>query len=213
MDENYVVIRGRLGDNPDIREKVATIRVATNSYWRDSTGAPQTKTTWVSIVMFDKNIAIAQAYLRKGVTVKITAHLQTSSWKDKETGEPRSKLEIVADDIAIVPALDQSGHVHQPDSESDHHCQQAAYETRTEQAEAQAHPSRPVPSRRPVAPMRRPVARPVAQPAQPRQIERPVAQSSVGSPPPLPRPRDNFSRAMEPAPKTIPTVEGKQVIF
>ncbi|MDD3575311.1 MAG: single-stranded DNA-binding protein [Halothiobacillus sp.] len=214
MDENIVIIRGRLGDNPDIREKVATMRVATNTYWRDATGAPQSKTTWVTIVMFDKNMSIAQAYLRKGVTVKVTAHLQTSTWKDKETGEARSKLDIVADDIAIVPVLEQTGSTHQAESATDYQDQEQyqndpAYEaSRPSQPAAQRQPSHAAPMRRPVAPMRRPVARPVAQPQ-----SRPVAQSSIGQPPAPPRSQENFSRTTELKPKAAPTVNGKQIVF
>jgi single-strand DNA-binding protein len=218
MDENNVLIRGRLGDNPDISEKVATIKVATNKYWRDASGAQKSSTTWVPVVLFGKNIAIASAYLRKGTSVRIKAHVETSSWTDKGSGEIRSKLEIIADEIAIIPivdANDAADQVDQPAMEQQRSYQQEPTRTyaQPEQPPAQQ-PSQSVQPRRTGMPLRRPVARPAGQ-QQP--VQQNAAQatkaSPVGAPPPPPRLDQRQQRQMPPARDLVPTVDGKPVQF
>ena len=108
MRLNTVIIWGRLGADPDIRNTsggkvVANMRIGVSNPGRDA------GTTWVSITAFDKQAEFAQQYLQKGSAVLVRGRLKEETWDDKATGQKRSKLVIMAEALDFGASKAEQG--------------------------------------------------------------------------------------------------------
>jgi single-strand DNA-binding protein len=75
--------------------------VAVNHVWRDAQGEQQKKVSYFDCVVWRDTAEAAADVLEKGVGVMIAGRLEQRSWEDKETGQKRSKVEVVVDDVAV----------------------------------------------------------------------------------------------------------------
>jgi len=101
---NKVIVIGKLGNNPDIRQtqdgrKVANLSVATSESWVDKqTKEKKTNTEWHRIVVFKQGtIGYVEEFLSKGDTVYIEGKLKTRKWQDKTTGADRYSTDVIID--------------------------------------------------------------------------------------------------------------------
>jgi single-strand DNA-binding protein len=105
-----VTFEGKVVADPDLRfaangTAVCKIRTVTNSRkfdketneWRDD------KTCWLDVTCFKQLAENVAESITKGDSVVVVGKLQTDEWEDKETGQKRSKTEVIAD--AVGPAL------------------------------------------------------------------------------------------------------------
>lgn len=100
MSVNKVIILGRLGNDPEVRNfqnggQVVNLRVATSERFKDRDGNPQERTEWHSVAIFNEKLGeIAGRYLRKGAQVYLEGQLQTRKWQD-QNGQDRYTTEVV----------------------------------------------------------------------------------------------------------------------
>jgi len=99
---NKVLIIGRLGADPEIKQmvngkNVARLSLATSQNWKDkNTGEKKQKTEWHRVVIFNEGLVnIVQQYLKKGSQVYIEGQLSTRKWKDEQSGQDKYSTEIV----------------------------------------------------------------------------------------------------------------------
>ena len=94
---NKVILIGRLGQDPDVREvgtsTVANFSIATDESYTDRNGNKVEKTEWHRIVMWNKSAETAGKFLRKGSLVLVEGKLETRSWEN-DAGEKRYSTEI-----------------------------------------------------------------------------------------------------------------------
>jgi single-strand DNA-binding protein len=57
---------------------------------------------FIDITTFAKLAETCQRYLTKGRLVAITARLRQNKWQDKTTGESRSRLEVIANEVSFL---------------------------------------------------------------------------------------------------------------
>jgi single-strand DNA-binding protein len=105
MNVNKVTLVGRLTRDPEIRntpggQSVATIALATNSFWTDKTGNRQDKTEYHNIVLWGKLAEIAGQYLVKGQECYIEGRLQTRSYTAKDGTEKRV-TEVIGENMQM----------------------------------------------------------------------------------------------------------------
>ncbi len=104
---NKVIIVGRLGQDPDVRQfsnggGVTHISVATSEKWTDrNTGEPREQTEWHRISLFNRLGEIAAQYLRKGALVYIEGSLHTRKYTDQQ-GVERFAVEIRASEMRML---------------------------------------------------------------------------------------------------------------
>ena len=108
---NRVILVGRLGKDPEIRSipsgtSVTKFSLATDERFTDKSGEKQERTEWHNIEAWGKLGEICGQYLRKGKLVYIEGSIRTESWDDKETGQKKSRVKIVANDMQM---LDKKG--------------------------------------------------------------------------------------------------------
>jgi len=108
MNLNKVYLIGRLASDPEFRttpsgQEVATLRMATNRVWKDSSsGEKREATEFHSIVVWGRLAQIANQYLNKGAMAMIEGRLQTRSWEGQD-GVKRYRTEIVAENLQLGP--------------------------------------------------------------------------------------------------------------
>ena len=99
---NKVLLIGRLGNDPEIKQmvngkSVARLSLATSNTWKDkNTGEKKEKTEWHRIVIFSEGLVkVVEQYVKKGTQVYIEGQLTTRKWKDEKAGIDRYSTEVV----------------------------------------------------------------------------------------------------------------------
>ena len=99
---NKVLLIGRLGADPDIKQmvngkSVARLSLATSNTWKDkNTGEKKEKTEWHRVVIFNEGLVnVVQQYVKKGAQVYIEGQIVTRKWKDEKAGIDRYSTDIV----------------------------------------------------------------------------------------------------------------------
>jgi len=54
------------------------------------------------VILWGHAAEVAQQYLRKGSPVFIEGRLQLDTWEDKQTGQKRSKLRVVGENMQLL---------------------------------------------------------------------------------------------------------------
>ena len=99
---NKVLLIGRLGNDPEIKQmvngkNVARLSLATSNTWKDkNTGEKKEKTEWHKVVIFNEGLVkVVEQYVKKGAQVYIEGQLTTRKWKDEKAGIDRYSTEVV----------------------------------------------------------------------------------------------------------------------
>ena len=103
---NKVIIIGRLGADPEVRQvssgnSVATLSVATSEKWTDREGQAQERTEWHRVIAWGKLAEICGKFLAKGRQVYVEGRIQTRQWEDSQ-GQKRYTTEIVANTVQFL---------------------------------------------------------------------------------------------------------------
>ena len=104
---NKVMLIGNLTRDPELRytpkgTAVADIGMAINRVRNDDQGQRQEETTFVDVTLWGRQAELAQQYLAKGRAVYIEGRLQMDTWEDKNTGQKRSKLKVVGENMQFI---------------------------------------------------------------------------------------------------------------
>jgi single-strand DNA-binding protein len=105
---NRVLLIGNLTRDPEVRytpkgTAVADIGMAINRVIPSSEeGERREEVTYVDVVLWGRLAEIAEQYLKKGRPVFIEGRLQLDSWDDKQTGQKRSRLRVVAENMQLL---------------------------------------------------------------------------------------------------------------
>lgn len=102
---NVVTISGRLAADPDLRftgsgQPVANLRIAHTPRRKNQQGQWEDGTTlWLNTTVWGKQAENITNSLAKGMAVLVVGRLQQRNWQDKNTGENRSTVELIAEHI------------------------------------------------------------------------------------------------------------------
>ena len=104
---NKVMLIGNLTRDPELRytpkgTAVAELGMAINRVWSNDQGQRQEDTTFVDVTLWGRQAELAQQYLGKGRPVYIEGRLQMDTWEDKNTGQKRSKLKVVGENMQFL---------------------------------------------------------------------------------------------------------------
>src|SRR3981081_2095676 len=110
---NRVLLIGNLTRDPDVRytpkgTAVADIGLAVNRTIPGEEGERREEVTFIDITLWGRQAEIAEQYLKKGRPVFIEGRLQLDSWDDKQTGQKRSKLKVVAENMQLLGSRQDS---------------------------------------------------------------------------------------------------------
>jgi len=106
MADNTVTVVGNVTRDPELRftpsgQANASFGLAVNRRWMNrQTNDWEEQTSFFDVVCWREMAENVSESITKGARVVVTGRLEQRSWDDKNTGEKRSKIEIVADEIA-----------------------------------------------------------------------------------------------------------------
>ncbi|HCO21778.1 MAG: single-stranded DNA-binding protein [Gimesia sp.] len=112
---NKVILVGNLTRDPQVRytpggSAVAEIGLAVNRSWFDkNSNSRKEETTFVDVTLWGRTAEVASEYLTKGRSVLIEGRLQLDQWDDKESGQKRSKLKVVGENMTMLGGKGESG--------------------------------------------------------------------------------------------------------
>jgi single-strand DNA-binding protein len=104
--DNTVTITGNTGREPELRftpggQPVANFGVAVTRRWQNrQTQEWEEATSWIDVTCWGQLAENVAESVARGTRVTVTGRLDQRSWETPE-GDKRSKVEIVADDVAI----------------------------------------------------------------------------------------------------------------
>src|ERR1700732_1603369 len=111
---NRVLLIGNLTRDPEVRytpkgTAVADIGIAVNRVYSGEDGEKKEEVTFVDVTLWGRQAEVAQEYLAKGRQVLIEGRLQLDTWEDKESGQKRSKLKVVSENMKMVGGRGEGG--------------------------------------------------------------------------------------------------------
>ena len=103
---NKVFLMGNLTADPELRytpkgTAVTDIRLAINRYYAGDNSERQEETTFVDVTLWNRQAEVAGNYLSKGRGVFVEGRLQLDSWEDKASGQKRTKLRVIGENIQL----------------------------------------------------------------------------------------------------------------
>ena len=104
---NRVLLIGNLTRDPEVRytpkgTAVADIAIAVNRVYSGEDGEKKEEVTFVDVTLWGRQAEVAQEYLKKGRQVFVEGRLQLDTWDDKQTGQKRSRLRVVAENMQML---------------------------------------------------------------------------------------------------------------
>lgn len=99
---NRVILMGNLARDPEVRQAqngtfVARSAIAVNERVPDGQGGWKDEASFFNFVLFGKQAESFGRNFQKGKAILIEGRLREDRWQDKESGQNRSKVEVIAD--------------------------------------------------------------------------------------------------------------------
>ena len=110
---NKVIIAGNLTRDPELKytpkgTAVAKLGMAINRVWTNEAGEKKEEVTFVDVDVFGRTAENCGQYLRKGRPLLVEGRLKLDQWDDKQTGQKRSKLGIIAESVQFLGSAEQA---------------------------------------------------------------------------------------------------------
>lgn len=104
---NKVILVGNLTRDPELRytpkgTAIAKIGLAVNRNWTSESGEKKEEVTFVDVDIFGRTAENVGQYMRKGRPILIEGRLRLDQWDDKQTGQKRSRLGVVAETVQFL---------------------------------------------------------------------------------------------------------------
>ena len=105
---NKVMLIGNLTAAPEVRQtprgnSLTELRLAVNRVSSGpNEGERREETTFLDVTCWGRTGEVAAQYLSKGRPVFIEGRLQMDTWEDKQTGQRRSRIRIIAENLQLL---------------------------------------------------------------------------------------------------------------
>ena len=104
---NKVMIIGNLTRDPEIKytpkgTAIADIGLAVNRNYTTDSGEKREEVTFIDVTLWGRVAEIVGEYCKKGRPLFVEGRLQLDTWDDKATGQKRSKLKVVGENLQFL---------------------------------------------------------------------------------------------------------------
>jgi single-strand DNA-binding protein len=104
---NKVILVGNLTRDPELRYTpkgmaIAKVGLAINRNWTSEGGEKKEEVTFVDVDIFGRTAENVAQYMKKGRPILIEGRLRLDQWDDKQTGQKRSRLGVVAETVQFL---------------------------------------------------------------------------------------------------------------
>ena len=108
------IIAGNLTRDPEMRTtpsgaSVCSFSVAVNRRFRTASGENQESTSFIDCTAWGRTGETISQYMHKGSPILVSGRLDQRSWDDKNTGQKRSRVEIVVEDFNFIGGGNEGG--------------------------------------------------------------------------------------------------------
>lgn len=108
------IITGNLTRDPELRTtpsgaSVCSFSVAVNRVYRDTSGEQKEDVSFIDCSAWGKLGEMINQYAKRGSGVLVSGRLDQRSWEDKNTGQKRSRVEIVVEDFNFTGSSNRDG--------------------------------------------------------------------------------------------------------
>ena len=108
MSFNKIILMGNLTRDPEIRYTQSGTAVTKCGIAVDGGYGDKKTTTFVDITLFGKKAEAFEKYHKKGGAVLVEGELRLDTWEDKNSGQKRSKLYVIANSWEFTAAAGES---------------------------------------------------------------------------------------------------------
>ena len=111
---NKVLLLGNVTRDPEVRytpkgSAVCDLGIAVNRTYTTDSGEKREEVTFVDVTLWGRTAEVASEYLKKGRPVFIEGRLQMDTWDDKQTGQKRTRLRVVAENMQLLGGRSPGG--------------------------------------------------------------------------------------------------------
>ncbi|MGH7975540.1 MAG: single-stranded DNA-binding protein [Limisphaerales bacterium] len=111
---NKVILMGNLTRDPELRytpkgTAIAKVGLAVNRVWTNEAGEKKEDVTFIDVDVFGRTAENVGQYMRKGRPILVEGRLKLDQWDDKQTGQKRSKLGVVAETVQFLGSAPGAG--------------------------------------------------------------------------------------------------------
>lgn len=111
---NKVFLIGNLTRDPELRvtpkgTAICQFGLAVNRQFKDESGQTRDETTFIDIEAWGKQGELVSKYLTKGSPAMVEGRLKFDQWEDKQSGQKRSKLKVVLDNVQFLSSRGNGG--------------------------------------------------------------------------------------------------------
>ncbi len=104
---NRVILIGNLTNDPELRytpqgTAVADLRLAVSEVRGSRGGERKEETLFIDVTVWERQAETCSEYLAKGRTVLVEGRLALDEWQDKESGEKRRKIRVIANLVRFL---------------------------------------------------------------------------------------------------------------
>ena len=110
---------GNLTRDPELRytpkgTAIAKVGLAVNRVWTNEAGEKKEEVTFVDVDIFGRTAENVGQYMRKGRPMLVEGRLKLDQWDDKQTGQKKSKLGVVAETVQFLGGAPGTGEAAAP---------------------------------------------------------------------------------------------------
>jgi single-strand DNA-binding protein len=114
LNLNRLQLAGNITRDPELRftpkgMAVAKFGLAVNRRWKSETGEKKEECTFIDCDCFGKTAENIAQYFKKGSPIYIEGRLKLDQWDDKQTGQKRQKLGVVAESFQFLDSRKDDG--------------------------------------------------------------------------------------------------------
>lgn len=111
---NKVILIGNLTRDPELRytpkgTAIAKVGLAVNRVWTNEAGEKKEEVTFVDVDIFGRTAENVGQYMRKGRPMMVEGRLKLDQWDDKQTGQKKSRLGVVAESVQFLGVKEEGG--------------------------------------------------------------------------------------------------------
>lgn len=101
------IVAGNVTRDPELRStsagtSVCSFGIAVNRQYKDSSGNNQESVSYIDCVVWGKLTETFVKYVKKGNPLLVSGRLEQRSWEDKQTGQKRSRTEVIVEDFSFL---------------------------------------------------------------------------------------------------------------
>jgi single-strand DNA-binding protein len=111
---NKLLLGGNLTRDPELRVTsdgtyICTGSLAVNKKWKGKDGQMREKVSFIEFSMFGRSGEVVAEYFRKGDPILLDGELQMDEWEDKQSGERKTKLKMLANSFSFCGPTAKAG--------------------------------------------------------------------------------------------------------